>query len=149
MSGIGFVLEKVRHGSELSTGEAKMLADEIDRVMSRLEGCAQEVARRETADKAARQADRERTERLRQAEEEVTRLRGALEMERQRRQTNLETSTTRTTELESLLKDIHYGLLHQPEHSRKVLADVIAREVTPYPDIPWGPEHPAYDEMGQ
>lgn len=149
MSGIGFILEKVRHGSELGTGEAKMLAEEIDRMMSKLEACARELTRREEADTAARQHDRARAQKLRQLEEEVQRLRESLAFTKQQRAREVDAHADKVRNLESLLRDVHYGLLHQPEHDRKTLADVIAKEVTPYPNIPWGPDHPAYDEMGQ
>lgn len=133
MSSIGFVLEKVRHGSELSTGELKMLGDEIDRLISKLEACAQELVRREEADKESRQADRDRAEKLRLAEEEVMRLRPALVHERQRREISLTTSDDRIRELTGILRDIGYGLLYQPEHSREELAGVIDRAVGSHP----------------
>lgn len=132
MSNIGFVLEKIRHGSELSTGEARMLADEIDRLMSNLEGCAQEVARREDADKISRQQDRDRAERLRLSEEEVGRLRDALDHEKNLREVRAIAYDDRTRLLEGMLKDIHYGLLYQPELTREELAEAIATEVTPH-----------------
>jgi hypothetical protein len=133
MTAIGFILEKVNHGSELSSGEIKIVADELERLMSKLEGCAQEVARREEADKISRQQDRDRAERLRLAEEEVGRLRGALAHEKQQRETKIADRDGHVRKLEGLLRDIHYGLLYQPEHTREQLAHVIAREVTPWP----------------
>ena len=132
MSAIGFVMEKVRHGSGLDSGELKLLSDEIDRLMSKIEALAQELARREEADTAARQADRERVEHLRRVEVDVTRLRGALEHERQRREVQLADRDKRITEMEGLLKDINYGLLYQPELTREELASAIATEVTPH-----------------
>lgn len=133
MVNIGFVMEKVRHGLALSPSEVKLIDQEIERLAAKLEGCANEVARRDEADVISRSQDRARAERLRLAEEGVDRLRGALEHEKQRRETNVADRDKRILELENLLRDIHYGLLYQPEHTREILADVISREVTPHP----------------
>lgn len=133
MSAIGFVMEKVRHGGNLSSGERKMLADEIDRLSSKVEALAQELSRREFADGIARQADRERVEHLQRVEDDVTRLRKSLEHERQRRITENTANEEMVKFLKNVLRDIHYGLLHQPELTREELAAVIAREVEPHP----------------
>ena len=131
---IGFVLEKVRHGSALSTGELKMLGDEIDRLASRLEGCAQEVARRDEADKTARQLDRARAKRLRLSEEKVERQHRELEHLKRQRTTETNDHDQKMRTMTGILRDVHYGLLYQPELTREELANVIAAEVTPHPN---------------
>jgi hypothetical protein len=133
MSAIGFVLEKVRHGSELSSGELKLLGEEIDRLVSKLEGCAQEVARREDAYKISRQQDRDRADRLRRAEEEVERLRTSSAHAKQQHTIEFQSYDRRLKEKDGILRDIHYGLLYQPEITREQLATTIASEVTPHP----------------
>lgn len=132
MSDIGYILEKVEHGSAVTTGEAKTLSEMIQRVTAKLEGCAQELARREEADGIARQADKARAEKLRLCEEEGERMREALEFSR--RQRSVETGATgdKIIFLEGILRDIHYGLLYQPEITREELASVIAQQVTPH-----------------
>lgn len=53
-------------------------------------------------------------------------------------QTSLEARLTDSQEkrtiAENLLRDIHYGLLKQPELTREELANVITSVVTPYPE---------------
>lgn len=133
MATISFILEKARHASELTPSEIKMIVDEIDRLVSRLEGCAQEVTRRDAAAEMAREQDSDRAVRLRLAEEDLSRVRAALDHEKQRRETQLVDRDERVALLTGMLRDLHYGLLEQPELSREELAQVITTEVTPWP----------------
>lgn len=130
---IGFVLEKVRHGSALSTGELKMLGDEIERLNAKLEGCVQEMSKRDEISSRAHLQDRDRAEKLRLAEEEVARLQDSLAHAKRQRTTEHEAHEETVRRLEGILKDIGYGLLYQPEHSREELAGVIEREVGAHP----------------
>jgi hypothetical protein len=129
---LSFLVERVRHGSVLSTSEVKILVEELERLTAKLEGCAQEVARRDEADKVSRQADRDRAKQLHDLEDEVKRVRAALAHEIQRYEVRTVERDDRERLLEGILKDIHYGLLYQPELTREELAGVIATEVTPH-----------------
>jgi len=133
MSAIGFVLEKVRHGSALSSGELKLLGDEIDRLESRFQGCAQEVARLGNTLDARHLQDRERAEKLRRAEEEVARLQDALAHARRRLQVESEGYEKAVGSLRGVMRDVGYGLRYQPELTREELAVVIEREVGAHP----------------
>lgn len=133
MTAIGFILEKVSHGGTLTSGEVKILSDEIEHLVAKLEGCAQEVARREEADKTSHQQHRDRADRLRLSEEEGERLRDALAHAKRQRITEHEAHDAKVRELEGILRDAHYALLYQPELTREQISDVIATAVTPHP----------------
>ncbi len=133
MSAIGFVLEKVRHGSALSSGELKLLGDEIDRLNSRYQGCAQEVARLGNALDGRHLQDRDRAEKLQKAEEEVARLQEALAHARRKLQVDSDGYEEVLGSLKGVMRDIAYGLRYQPEHTREELADVIEKEVGAHP----------------
>lgn len=138
MPAIDFILEKLRHGGNLSSAERKQLIDGVDRITAKLSGCAQEVARRDEAAGVARQQDLGRADRLRLSEEEVARLQDALAHARRQRQTENDDHEDKVRILEGVLKDIHYGLLYQPELNREQLAEAIAGTVEPWPTAPGG-----------
>lgn len=134
MSAISFVMEKVRHGSSLDSGELKLLADEIERLHSKIEALAQELDRVSTASAQAHVADKARAKKLADAEAENARLLEALAHARRARRTADEAYESKVEFLEGVLRDVAYGLRWQPEISREELAGVIERiPITPHP----------------
>lgn len=132
MINIGLLMEKIRVGDQLLPGEAQALAREVTRARERQAACAEEITRREEIDKAKRQESREFAERARAAEEEVERLREALQHAKTKASTDAAALADRVTHLEEILRDVHYGLSYQPELTREELANVITTIVTPH-----------------
>lgn len=133
MPQIEFVMEKVSQQDPLTTAEAKVLGREVTRLLGRLASCAEEVRRRDEADKAKRKKEIEIVERSRALDAEVTRLRDAFNHEKQQRVTDTGDLAERVKFLEEILRDVHFGLMHQAVLTREQIAGTIASVVDPHP----------------
>lgn len=128
-------LETTAHTKPSSAAQiyATTLLGELERLSRALDHCAREVENRERIFQEERGAHREREvafdaleERARLARDEWDAARielgGRLDQERAARE-----------RAETMLKDVHFALLKQPELTREKIASTITSVVTPYP----------------
>jgi hypothetical protein len=113
---------------------ARTVLNELTRLSEQLNVCARELDKREqlrhdavSAHRALEAAFDGLEERARSAREQWDIMRTDLE-------TRLTDTQTKLGYAESTLKDIHFGLLKQPELTREDLANAIESAVVPYPE---------------
>ena len=111
---------------------AATLLSELRRLSEALDACAREVEKLEDLRAEAQALHRAAQGALHDLEENVQLARQNWDT----KVTDLESRLTATKEklafAEGVLKDVHYGLLKQPELTREDLAQAITSAVTPY-----------------
>jgi methyl-accepting chemotaxis protein len=113
---------------------AKAILNELKRLNDAMDTHATEFDKRETLRKKERAEFVTLTESFNRLKEEMARGREAWDAERVKLEGRLSGSQEKLTNAENLLRDIHHGLLKQPELTREELAAVITSLVTPYPE---------------
>lgn len=132
------------HSPSMSHVYATTILGELHRLNDSIDVCSREVEKLERLREEAVNAHRAVESSLGSLEE--TTRRGREEWDQQR--TELETRFADLQEklrfAEGVLKDVHYGLLKQPELTREDLAKAITSAVTPYREgeKPLFPEKP-------
>lgn len=111
---------------------ATTIIGELERLSQALESCAHEVDNLERLRHDAVSAHRALETTFASVEEKTRIGREQWDRDRTDLTTRLEKTKERLAEAEGVLKDVHYGLLKQPELTRKDLAHAIESVVTPY-----------------
>lgn len=105
---------------------------ELRRLNSLVETTMRELNKRDEARKGELAARRRLESTLLKLEGEVRREREGWDATRRESEQRLANIEERLRLAEGTLRDVHYGLLHQPEVSREQIAEAIAGVVEPY-----------------
>jgi hypothetical protein len=113
---------------------ARALLDEIKRLSDAATLHSREIEKREKLRKESRDEHLALGRKFGALKEELERERLEAETTRVGLEGRLTAEQEKRTIAENLLRDIHYGLLKQPELTREDLASAITSVVTPYPE---------------
>lgn len=129
-------LEHCQNADPPSSGSiyAKTILGELTRLSQAMETCAHEVDNRERLRHDAVTAHRALETTFAALEERASLAREEWDRDRTELTVRLNDLTEKLSTAEGTLKDIHYGLLKQPELTREDLARAIESVVTPYPE---------------
>lgn len=113
---------------------ATTIIGEISRLSEALNTCANEVEKREQLWHEERQAHRAREYAFEELEQSATRARDEWDAKRTDLERRLERAKDDLVKAETMLKDVHFALLSQPDLTREAIANTITSVVSPYPE---------------
>ena len=113
---------------------AHSILDELTRLSEALDGCAREIEKVEHLREEALAAQRKLEYTFGILEDKSVRAREEWDRDRTEFDRRLADKTEKLVRAEGVLRDIHFGLLKQPELTREDLALAIESVVTPHPE---------------
>jgi hypothetical protein len=113
---------------------ATTLLGELTRLSEALNTCAHEVDERERLWREERAAHRARESAFDELEQKASSARDEWDATRVKLGGRLDHEREERTKAETMLRDVHHALLHQPELTREEIANTITSVVTPYPE---------------
>jgi len=113
---------------------ARTILDEFRRLSEQLDVCARELDKREQLRHEAVSAHRALEAAFDGLEERARSGREQWDIERVNLEARLAKTQEKLRKAEGVLKDVHFGLLKQPELTREELATAITSVVKPYPE---------------
>jgi hypothetical protein len=127
-------LESQHDASPAASIYSVTLLGELKRLSNALDMCAREVEHREALRQDAVRAHRALETAFDALETKASAARDEWDAARTALETRLKDTTEQLRFAEGVLKDIHFGLLKQPELTREDLASAIESAVTPWPE---------------
>lgn len=113
---------------------ATTILGELTRLSEALNTCANELDHREQIRQEERAAHRAREYAFEELEQSATRARDEWDAKRTDLERRLERAKDDLAKAETMLKDVHFALLNQPDLTREAIANTITSVVNPYPE---------------
>lgn len=135
------------HSPSIAQVYATTILGELHRLNDSIDVCSREVEKLERLRQEAVTAHRAVESSLGQLEDTARKGREEWDQQRTELETQLADTRAKLRTAESTLKDVHFGLLKQPELTREDIANAITSVVTPYAEgeKPLFPEKPEGD----